>query len=72
MATTGAQFGEDAARRRAVAPDLNGPPIVVTDAEDRKKELKPVVSSLRHPPDRMPLSIWKLTGIIETSWRDRY
>lgn len=45
MATTGAQLDEVAARRRIIPADLNGSPaVVITDTEDRKKEL-PIVSS---------------------------
>lgn len=40
MATTGAQLDEVAARRRIIPADLNGgPAVVITDSEDRKKEL---------------------------------
>lgn len=40
MATTGAQLDEVAARRRIIPADLNGgPAVVITDTEDRKKEL---------------------------------
>lgn len=47
MATTGAQLGDVAARRRIIPADLNGSPaVVITDTEDKKK-LKIVSSRMK-------------------------
>lgn len=47
---TGAQFDEAATRRRTVPAGSNGSPaVVVTDGEDKKKELKAVSSQQGNP-----------------------